>query len=84
MRDTIGTAIQVNLSRVTIEKSEITKRLAAWAGIFAVATAFAGIRGLYFEPMPELKLASGYPTALVVIASACTFVWWRFLRAHWL
>ena len=37
MRDTIGTAIQVNLSMVTIEETEITKRLAAWAGIFAVS-----------------------------------------------
>ena len=32
IRDTIGTAIQVNLSMVTIEESETTKRLAAWAG----------------------------------------------------
>ncbi len=32
LRDTIGTAIQVNLSMVTIEESEATKRLAAWAG----------------------------------------------------
>jgi magnesium transporter len=31
LRDTIGTAIQVNLSTVTIEETEITKRLAAWA-----------------------------------------------------
>ena len=31
MRETIATAIQVNLSMVTIEESETTKRLAAWA-----------------------------------------------------
>jgi magnesium transporter len=53
LRDTIGTAIQVNLSIVTIEESEITKRLAAWAGIFAVATAFAGIWGMNFERCPS-------------------------------
>ena len=68
MRDTIGTAIQVNLSMVTIEETEITKRLAAWAGIFAVATAFAGIWGMNFEHMPELKWTWGYPAALGVIA----------------
>jgi len=84
LRDTIGTAIQVNLSIVTIEESEITKRLAAWAGIFAVATAFAGIWGMNFETMPELKLKWGYPLALAVIAAACGFVWWRFKRARWL
>ena len=42
IRDTIATAIQVNLSMVTIEESESTKRLAAYAAIFAVSTALAG------------------------------------------
>jgi magnesium transporter len=84
LRDTIGTAIQVNLSTVTIEETEITKRLAAWAGIFAVATAFAGIWGMNFQNMPELKLAWGYPAALAIIAFACVFMWWRFRRARWL
>ena len=84
LRDIIGTAIQVNLSTVTIEETEITKRLASWAGIFAVATAFAGIWGMNFKHMPELELVWAYPMALVVIASACTFVWWRFRRAGWI
>jgi magnesium transporter len=84
LRDTIGTAIQVNLASVTIEETEITKRLAAWAGIFAVATAFAGIWGMNFQNMPELKLDYGYPLALVVIALACVFMWWRFRKAKWL
>ena len=84
IRDTIGTAIAVNLSMVTIEENEVTKRLAAWAGIFAVATAFAGIWGMNFEVMPELKLRWGYPAALSVIAGACVFVWWRFRRSGWL
>ncbi len=84
LRDTIGTAIQVNLATVTIEETEVTKRLAAWAGIFAVATAFAGIWGMNFQNMPELKLAWGYPAALGVIVVSCLFMWWRFRRAGWL
>jgi len=84
LRDTIGTAIQVTLSTVTIEETEITKRLAAWAGIFAIATAFAGIWGMNFQNMPELKLAWGYPAALGIITAACVFVWWRFRRSGWL
>ena len=59
MRDTISTAMAVNLSMVTIEENEVTKRLAAWAGIFAVITAFAGIWGMNFEFMPELTIAVG-------------------------
>ncbi len=84
MRDTIATAIQVNLSMVTIEESETTKRLAAWAAIFAVSTALAGIWGMNFEHMPELKWAFGYPMALAAIASAAGVLFWRFKRVGWL
>ncbi|WPH19033.1 magnesium/cobalt transporter CorA [Variovorax paradoxus] len=84
MRDTIGTAISVNLSMVTIEESEVTKRLAAWASIFAVCTAFAGIWGMNFEHMPELKFRYGYAVALVLIAATCSYLYYRFRRAGWL
>ncbi len=84
MRDTIGTAIQVNLSMVTIEESEVTKRLAAWASIFAVCTAFAGIWGMNFEHMPELKFQYGYPVALGLIFVVCGYLYFRFRRAGWL
>ncbi len=84
VRETIATAIQANLSMVAIEDSDVTKRLAAWAGIFAVATAFAGIWGMNFEHMPELKLAWGYPVALGLITSVCGLLWRRFRRAGWL
>jgi magnesium transporter len=84
IRDTIGIAIQVNLSMVTIEESEVTKRLAAWAGIFAVATFFVGVWGMNFEFMPELKSPWGYPAALALIASTCALMYWRFRRVGWL
>lgn len=83
IRDTIGTAIHVNLSMVTIEDGEVTKRLAAWAAIFAVCTAFAGIWGMNFEHMPELKWRYGYAAALALIAGLCAYVYYRFRRAGW-
>jgi magnesium transporter len=84
LRETIGTAIQVNLSMVTIEESETTKRLAAWAGIFAVATSLAGVWGMNFENMPELKWRFGYPAALGLIGAVCGVLYWRFRRSGWL
>ena len=84
IRDTIGTAIQVNLSMVTIEESEVTKRLAAWAGIFAVATFFVGVWGMNFQHMPELQKPWGYPAALGLISTTCGLMYWRFRRVGWL
>src|SRR5262245_30828651 len=84
IRDTISTAMAVNLAMVTIEENEITKRLAAWAAIFAVVTAFAGIWGMNFAHMPELEWPWGYPAALVLIAISSGITWWRFRKAGWL
>lgn len=78
LRDTIATAIQLNLSIVTIEDSDTTKRLAAWADIFAVATVFVGVCGMNFEFIPELKWRYGYLPAFAVIAAVCGTMYWRF------
>lgn len=84
IRDTINTAIQVNLSMVAIDESEVNKRLAAWAAIFAVATAFAGIWGMNFRAMPELEWQYGYPAALLLMAAVCGYLYRRFRKARWL
>jgi magnesium transporter len=83
MRDTIGTAIQANLSMVTIADGEVTKRLAAWAAIFAVCTAFVGVWGMNFEHMPELKWRYGYAMALALIVAICGYLYYRFRKAGW-
>lgn len=84
MRDTVGTAIQVNLSMVSIEENEVTKRLAAWASIFAICTAFFGVWGMNFENMPELKWQYGYPAALLFVLGVCGLLYYKFRKAGWL
>ena len=84
LRDTIGTAIQVNLAMVAIEESVVNKRLAAWAGIFAVISAFAGIWGMNFKYMPELEWHFGYPLALATITIVCVVLYRQFKKSGWL
>ncbi|WP_374660406.1 magnesium and cobalt transport protein CorA [Phenylobacterium sp.] len=62
----------------------ITRRLAAWAAILAVPTAIAGIYGMNFDVMPELRWKFGYFLILGLIAAACLFLYTRFKRAGWL
>ncbi len=84
IRDTVGTAIQVNLSMVTIDQTDVNKRLAAWAAIFGVATAFAGVWGMNFENIPELKWRYGYFFALSLIGGSCAYLYYRFRKSGWL
>jgi magnesium transporter len=83
IRETIGLAISVNLSMVTIEDGEVTKRLAAWAAIFAVCTSLVGVWGMNFKFMPELSWRYGYAAALGVIGVLCGYLYYRFKRAGW-
>ena len=84
VRDTINTAIQVTLSMVAIEENEVSKKLASYAAIFAVFTAFAGVWGMNFEFMPELKWKWGYPLALLTMVGVCAYLYRRFKKAGWL
>jgi len=84
IRDTIGTAIQVHLSMVAIEETEVNKRLAAWAAIFAVATAFFGLWGMNFKYMPELDWKFGYPIAIGMVTCVCSYLYYRFRKSGWL
>ena len=62
----------------------ITRQLAAWAAILAVPTAIAGIYGMNFENMPELKTQYGYFIVIGIIALLCAVLYLRFKRAGWL
>lgn len=59
----------------------ITRQLAA---ILAVPTAIAGIYGMNFRNMPELKTENGYYVVLGVVAVLCTLLYVRFRRSGWL
>jgi magnesium transporter len=66
------------------QQTEITRRLAAWAAILAVPTAIAGIYGMNFEHMPELKWAYGYFLVIAVILGICGTLYVRFRQNGWL
>src|SRR5262245_54609770 len=84
MRELLTTALEANLSLVSVAQNEVTKKLAAWAGILGVQTAIAGIYGMNFEGMPELHWRYGYLAVWVVIVSSCGVLYRRFKRAGWL
>jgi magnesium transporter len=50
----------------------------------AVPTAIAGIYGMNFEHMPELKWAYGYFLVIGVIIAICTTLYVQFRRNGWL
>ena len=84
LRDTLATAISVSLSLITIQETEVTKRLAAYAALIAVPTAIAGVYGMNFRHMPELEWVYGYPVAMAVIVVIDLYLVYRFRKTNWL
>jgi magnesium transporter len=84
LRDMVITALSVNLSMITLHENEIVKRLAAYAALVAVPTLIAGVYGMNFEHMPELKWAWGYPFALFLMFGIDAVLFVKFRRTGWL
>jgi magnesium transporter len=84
IREMLATAISVNIAMISLSESEVTKRLAAWGALITVPTLIAGIYGMNFERMPELKWAFGYPMALAIMLIVDGWLFWRFRRVKWI
>jgi magnesium transporter len=83
-RETVNTAIQVALAMVNMGHGETTKRLAAYAALVAVPTMIAGVYGMNFELMPELKWAWGYPLSIAVMIGIDVVLFFKFRKAGWI
>ena len=84
LRELATTVMSVNLSLITINENEVTKRLAAYAALVAVPTMIAGVYGMNFQHMPELGWQWGYPAAVGAMALIDFYLVYRFKKAGWL
>jgi magnesium transporter len=84
LRELLTTALEANLSLISVSQNDAMKRLAGWAAIFAVPTMIAGIYGMNFDSMPELRWPWGYPLIMAVMLGACGFLYYKFKRSGWL
>ena len=84
LREMVITAISVNLSMITLHENQTTKQLAAYAALIAVPTLIAGVYGMNFDHMPEIKWLFGYPMALALMLGIDMYLFRRFRKAGWL
>lgn len=84
LREMLAFAFEASLLTNQSEQTAITRRLAAWAAILAVPTALAGIYGMNFEHMPELRWTYGYFVVIGLVVAICVILYLRFRSRHWL
>ena len=83
IRDRADNAQATYLSSVANRQNETMKVLAMVATIFMPLTLIAGIYGMNFENMPELKWAWGYFAVLGLMATVLAIVVLRFWLRNW-
>ena len=84
LREALTSVLQANLAQVGVRQNEDMRKISAWVAIIAVPTMLAGIYGMNFEHMPELRWEAGYPLVLGVMLVACFSLWRYFKRVGWL
>jgi magnesium transporter len=83
-RQLLDSALEANLTQVSMRQNEDMRKISAWVAIAAVPTMVAGIYGMNFKHMPELRWTFGYPLVLAIILAVCLYLYRRFKRAGWL
>lgn len=84
LREHVSSVFETSSLLEAQRQGDTTRKLAAWAAILAVPTAIAGIYGMNFEFMPELRWRLGYPLVLGGMAAICGLLYARFKASRWL
>ena len=84
LRDTLSGALDVYMTTVSNRMNEVMKVLTVIATIFIPLTFIAGIYGMNFEHMPELKWPWGYAGVWGVMLAVAAGMIIYFKRRKWL
>ncbi len=82
--DLLTSVLNANLAQVSVQQNEDMRRISAWVAIAAVPTGIAGIYGMNFDHMPELRWELGYPAVLLLMSVICLALFRGFKRSGWL
>ncbi|WP_407553975.1 magnesium/cobalt transporter CorA [Streptomyces sp. Pv4-95] len=76
--------LSAHLAQMGVRQNDDMRKISSWAALAAVPTLIAGIYGMNFEHMPELRWPLGYPAILLVMASLEVWLYRMFKRRGWL
>ena len=80
----LSTAHDAHLARITVQQNDDMRRISAYVAMAAVPTLIAGIYGMNFDNMPELRWHYGYFIVMGLMALIVLVLWRSFKRSGWL
>lgn len=76
--------LSAHLAQQGVRQNDDMRKISAWAAMAAVPTMVAGIYGMNFRHMPELRWVGGYPAVLVLMIVVVWGLHRQFKRRGWL
>ncbi len=80
----LTTLVDAALAKITMQQNNDMRKITSYAALITVPTMIAGIYGMNFEHMPELRSPYGYPAVMLAIVVICGLLFRQFRRNHWL
>ena len=82
--DNLTFLLDASLGLINLEQNDVMKVFSIFAVVFMPPTLIAGVYGMNFEHMPELKWLFGYPMALGLILASAVLPYVYARRKGWL
>jgi len=84
VRDLLTSARELQIAQTSNRLNVVMKQLTGWAAIILIPTLIAGIYGMNFAHIPELRWAFGYPFAIGLMALTAFVLYRVFRKRDWL
>ena len=84
MDELIDAALHANSTLIQVQQNTDMRKISAWVGIGAVPTMVAGIYGMNFDHMPELRWRYGYFIVVGFLVAVCATLFRLFRKNEWL
>ncbi|MFG3656229.1 magnesium/cobalt transporter CorA [Streptomyces sp. NPDC047706] len=80
----VSDVLSAHLAQMSVRQNDDMRKISAWAAMAAVPTMIAGVYGMNFEHMPELRWVWAYPAVLAVMAALEVVLYRTFKRRGWM
>jgi magnesium transporter len=80
----LTSALQAEIAQVQLQQNEDMRKITSYVALASVPTMVAGIYGMNFDVMPELRWKFGYPMVVGSLIFITIFLYRKFKKSGWL
>ena len=80
----LTSALQAEIAQVQLQQNEDMRKITSYVALASVPTMVAGIYGMNFDTMPELRWQFGYPLVLGSLVLVTALLYRKFKKSGWL